>query len=1272
MSSQKIKNYTPSVLGAGSLAANASTVMSYGHFFWDDNYTLLTPYAVECMRTDYQIEFGLSVLCAPIATATWEVSAEADEVKAYVDATVKRFWQHDLPRLLPNYFAYGTVMGEVVWAEEDEQTRFDSIFDVHISDANALVKGGKIVGLKVRNVECKGKSEIKLWKPDVFWLARKARFGQWYGKTCLASAWLPWEEKRDRKGAIASRRKWFVKNAYEGGTMYHPIGDLQLDGRKVACADYAQEIVEKKESGGVMALPSVKDGQGNRLWEYEAPKENGNLQGVREYVTDLDMEILKGMGIPPEVIQAGETGSGYAGRWLPARGFFASLDADVDLIIRAIDEFIVAPGVKMNFGPGVNYKIEPVSLVPPEDDQQGGMGGGVGMDMGGMDDMEGGEEEPVDDLLGELLGEGEAQLSLSDTVWLAQWPDGFTGIYKYPSGRRQAVKDGRRAKMSDLSPDERGNESSGKKAARTKKVKLDPKDTAESVREMAKSGGNLENVVNAILKHTTKEIATIKKELQVKASGNKAELARKVAERAMEKFKAPEQPEQPESVPGTKPYKVVKGDDKRGVETTWVDTNDVPEGFTLPKADAIWDAISKANEQHKKTKAFRYGIPQTMKSVFEAARTADPDLTLPQFHAQVVEWSRQGRVLAQTNVDWSQISDEEAAHSPIWKDSTTDVSSKNGMKSWLTFKDPSDWRTPPAEQPEQPQTPEVEQPPEQPDTPQPPADEAQPEEPEAQEPLPVEEFGQAIAEGGGALTPESQEWLDDYEAEQNQFPWESIDKTKRRLNPSIDDPEFIEENRWPWESPEEAAERLRGEMGEDEDPWSVFDDMYDATKDENSEYNRQKGRENPPIQDDAGDNGDESPNQQEAQQPPMPSQSAKENSLFKKKINVSGLKDGQVNPSQWMSKKPVGVGWYPSRDLKNQMREYGVDSIQSPQTESQADFYCNVMAITMADQLLEKRSYLDRWKDEVASKVVDFFGLSDVPELSRYEALRASFYTAKKGRLIQDLIADDNDTLNKLAGLKKAKRPKVTDLMSKSSDVFSKLMKAKPGTEKRASLQAEYDQIMKQLSDATNMDVGEKDRESILELFGESTPPIAYSADEFASQQQAEISNGVEFVSKLISPDIAKNIPPVKFSVSQTGRAFYHPSEKTINLFRTSVHGAKTVVHELGHHLEQTIPGLHDAAMAFLNYRCGNEQARKMDDKVKGFYDNHEHGRDDDFAKAFPDNSHYVGKIYNEKGASEVISMGLEKLYTDPIGFAKADPEFFVFLVGAIKGKYNA
>jgi hypothetical protein len=65
-----------------------------------------------------------------------------------------------------------------------------------------------------------------------------------------------------------------------------------------------------------------------------------------------------------------------------------------------------------------------------------------------------------------------------------------------------------------------------------------------------------------------------------------------------------------------------------------------------------------------------------------------------------------------------------------------------------------------------------------------------------------------------------------------------------------------------------------------------------------------------------------------------------------------------------------------------------------------------------------------------------------------------------------------------------------------------------------------------------------------------------------------------------------------------------------------------------------------------------------------------EEGRDDDFKKTMGDYGRYTGKVYmTDDGihGTEILSMGLQKLYEDPAGFAAKDPEFFNFVLGVVQ-----
>jgi len=141
-------------------------------------------------------------------------------------------------------------------------------------------------------------------------------------------------------------------------------------------------------------------------------------------------------------------------------------------------------------------------------------------------------------------------------------------------------------------------------------------------------------------------------------------------------------------------------------------------------------------------------------------------------------------------------------------------------------------------------------------------------------------------------------------------------------------------------------------------------------------------------------------------------------------------------------------------------------------------------------------------------------------------------------------------------------------------------------------------------------------------------------------------------------------------------RSFYSVRRKILMIAEGS--SPSVVAHELGHALEE-FGETHELVSGFLQSRTQGEALQILNDALgTDRYEDWELGREDKFARAFlgrllglnkeqaKGRAFYTGKRY--EGASEVLSMGLELLYDDPVGFAQRDPEFFDFVVGLLRG----
>lgn len=358
-----------------------------GLFYLGRNRPPFTHWTVREMLQDPRVRFGLSLIKGPIASmAKFQIQGENTEANEYVAKQVNRFWKNSLMRAL-RAIEWGYSGSEVVYRFMGGQLHFDRLKDIDPLDVRPVIKEGELTGINVRNVHwmkpsARGTIPLYLGIPKAFWHIHNREFHAWFGQSRLYSAHIPWHEIWSDGGYRDVRRLWFYKNSFDGGTLYHPPGITRLpNGQAISNKDLAREIVEKKRTGGVMALPTVATGDRNRAWEYEPAKANPAPGDLMEYGHDLRKEILEALGIPPEVIES-ESSEGFgssSGRQIPALAFFSTLQELVQWLIYDLDNQVLRFLVGVNFGP-VEYEILAKPLVEamseamnPKD--EGGTGG---------------------------------------------------------------------------------------------------------------------------------------------------------------------------------------------------------------------------------------------------------------------------------------------------------------------------------------------------------------------------------------------------------------------------------------------------------------------------------------------------------------------------------------------------------------------------------------------------------------------------------------------------------------------------------------------------------------------------------------------------------------------------------------------------------------------------------------------------------------------------------------------------------------------------------
>tara|TARA_R110000803_G_scaffold210718_2_gene283377 strand:- start:4428 stop:7601 length:3174 start_codon:yes stop_codon:yes gene_type:complete len=337
---------------------------------------------IRYMQWEPTVRLGLAMRVAPLMAAElaykkgdkYVDGIEADKpwVADFVEKQTKRFWQTGLQDLLKAQ-VWGWAGGEVCYrlSRDKRFVEFDKILSRHASTIRAMKTDGSLSGVRFRIGETTQKT-VDLSFPKAVWHSFRSEDGSNYGESILVGAYSPWSDKWLNGGALDVRRLFMTKDAYGGATMYFPTGTTQQtnssgDSMSIENGDIAQMAVEQSKSGAVKTLPSKRDEAGNRLWEWEDAKVSSNPEHILKYPKDCDIEILRGMEIPDDVLVSEATGS-WAGKVVPQRAFYSGLETWLSEIVSVWVTQILEPLVLLNFGRAEEFQVQtkPLSVEASE------------------------------------------------------------------------------------------------------------------------------------------------------------------------------------------------------------------------------------------------------------------------------------------------------------------------------------------------------------------------------------------------------------------------------------------------------------------------------------------------------------------------------------------------------------------------------------------------------------------------------------------------------------------------------------------------------------------------------------------------------------------------------------------------------------------------------------------------------------------------------------------------------------------------------------------
>lgn len=318
---------------------------------------------VDLMRFDPQVRIGLGARNGILLQGQVTFETDNEPLRTWLERQWRRLWSQHAHQLIKAKL-YGYLPIEVMYEEGTDGRRIEvaSLRDQHPRSVRLLSAEGRIVGFETQPSSTG--QPVRVLAPKALVCTFDAEFGNPYGCSLLERAYPAWYEKWTDGGAKKALRLRMMKDAYVGDIVWYPAGQKiqYADGREVSWRQVAQDILDHRMTGSAMTLPLIYDEQGNKLVDYTPPQDVSGGTQIFEWKRDVDREIWKALEMPPEVIEASTTGSGFAGRWIPLTIALGAVQAEFNELVACLDRDVLRPIAQWNFG-RVRYEVQPKSFV---------------------------------------------------------------------------------------------------------------------------------------------------------------------------------------------------------------------------------------------------------------------------------------------------------------------------------------------------------------------------------------------------------------------------------------------------------------------------------------------------------------------------------------------------------------------------------------------------------------------------------------------------------------------------------------------------------------------------------------------------------------------------------------------------------------------------------------------------------------------------------------------------------------------------------------------
>jgi hypothetical protein len=326
-----------------------------------------------------RVKLALNYYRSGVSNAEFRVTASSPAVQQFVEKELHRFWESSLDQITGMDhdgagYGWGWVGCQVRYTIREGLLSCERVEGFEPRDTVPLLDArGRYLGFRVKRVYGSDRGHADLWGPGCgpakgFWYCHRPKKGRHYGLSVCYPAWRSWSRLARRNGAENNLDLGMYKYAVQPAVVRHPDNTQQAVRQANGPAeqsdgDKALELAEGIKSGAAIAMKNTRDAKGEYAWSYEPPPPGLDPTPLITNIEHLEGEIDAGIGVPSELMEAAETGSGYSGRQIPLEGYFQAQQSNATSLVRQWKEQIGGPLVAWNFGAGTWFDVEVLPLL---------------------------------------------------------------------------------------------------------------------------------------------------------------------------------------------------------------------------------------------------------------------------------------------------------------------------------------------------------------------------------------------------------------------------------------------------------------------------------------------------------------------------------------------------------------------------------------------------------------------------------------------------------------------------------------------------------------------------------------------------------------------------------------------------------------------------------------------------------------------------------------------------------------------------------------------